>query len=583
MSAPLTNYVTYLDPELHVPRVGHLKWDDETIQPLAFFSGAPLESLYQIIVAGHHSTKPIGDPIALHSVQLRPPFAGRDILAVGKNYAEHAIEFNKSGYDNSDKADQPSHPVFFTKRATSIVAHGAPIVHHPSFTKTLDYEGEIGVIIGKGGLGIKKENALDHVWGYTIINDVTARERQRDHKQFFIGKSGDSFCPMGPVAVPAHDLPGILQVQTFVNGQERQRATTKDFIFSIPTLIETLSVGITLQPGDVIATGTPAGVGFSQDPPVWLQPGDEVKVSVTGLGSLINTVCKPSPYDSLAPIPDHLNIADNNLSKTITGECLTVINGKRLFYKKQGTGNKPIVFIHGLGSSSEFFTPLINALDLNTSHRLYLIDLEGHGLSPTSPLSNITIESLANDLNGIFEKEDLSFASQVTVVAHSMGCLVALDFAIKHPEKAKKIVLLGPPPNPLTALAVDTFTKRASLVRRKGMLAVADTVATAGTSQRTKVSLGFTTVRLSLLGTEPESYAKACTALAECKALPIQCIQAKTLIVTGNEDKVSPPALCASYAERIPHSLPPVVLDKVGHWHIFEDFHGVANAISDFL
>ncbi|KAJ5187573.1 hypothetical protein N7449_010567 [Penicillium cf. viridicatum] len=583
MSAPLTNYVAYLDPELNVPRVGHLDWDNETIQPLAFSSGAPLETLYQVIVAGCHSTKPTGTPIAIHSVQLRPPFGGRDILAVGKNYAEHAIEFNKSGYDSSDKADQPTHPVLFTKRATSIVAHGAPIVLNPSFTQTLDYEGEIGVIIGKGGLGITKENALKHVWGYTIINDVTARERQRDHKQFFIGKSGDTYCPMGPVAVPARELPGVLQIQTFVNGKERQRSTTQDLIFSIPTLIETLSAGITLQPGDVVATGTPAGVGFGQVPPVWLQPGDEVKVSVPGLGSLINTVSRPNPQASFVSTPDDLHLADNNASKTITGECLTAINGKRIYCKKQGNGNKPIVFVHGLGSSSEFFTPFINALDLNKSHQLYLMDLEGHGLSPTSPLSTITIESLANDLNGLFEKEGLSSDDEVTVMAHSMGCLVALYFAIKYPEKAKKLVLLGPAPNPLSAPAINTFHERASLVRRQGMLAVADTVATAGTSQRTKTSLGFTAVRVSLLATEPESYAKACTALADCKALPVQCVQAKTLIVTGDEDKVSSPALCAAYAERIPNALPPVVLSKVGHWHVFEDFHGVANAVARFL
>jgi pimeloyl-ACP methyl ester carboxylesterase len=271
------------------------------------------------------------------------------------------------------------------------------------------------------------------------------------------------------------------------------------------------------------------------------------------------------------------------LPKTITGDCLTEINGKRVYYKKQDTGNKPIVYVHGLGSSNEFFTPLINTLDLNMSHQLYLIDLEGHGLSPTSPLSTITIESLANDMNGLFEEEGLSAASQATVVAHSMGCLVALCFAIKYPEKAKKLVLLGPPRNPLPASAVNTFNERASLVRRKGMLAIADTVSIAGTSQRTKASLGFTAVKLSLLGTEPESYAKTCTALAGCKALPFQCIQAKTLIVTGDEDKVSSPELCTAYAQRIPDALPPVILSKVGHWHMFEDFRGVATAISGFI
>jgi 2-keto-4-pentenoate hydratase/2-oxohepta-3-ene-1,7-dioic acid hydratase in catechol pathway len=115
---------------------------------------------------------------------------------VGKNYSEHAKEFNSSGYDSSDRVDQPTHPVIFTKRATSIIADGEDIYPHPNFTESLDYEGEIGVIVGKAGFRVKEENAMDYVWGYTIINDMTARERQRDHKQFYIGKSPDTFCPM---------------------------------------------------------------------------------------------------------------------------------------------------------------------------------------------------------------------------------------------------------------------------------------------------------------------------------------------------------------------------------------------------
>lgn len=196
MATSFTNYIAFRDPELGAPRIGHLDRDTNIIQPLAFASGTPLQDLYQVISAGPSRIKAAGTPIGFASTQILPPISGRDILAVGKNYAEHAVEFNKSGYDSSDKVDQPTHPVLFTKRSTSIVAHGHPIALYPSFTQTLDYEGELGVIIGKSGLGIRKENALEHVWGYTIINDVTARERQRDHKQFFIGKSGDTYCPM---------------------------------------------------------------------------------------------------------------------------------------------------------------------------------------------------------------------------------------------------------------------------------------------------------------------------------------------------------------------------------------------------
>jgi 2-keto-4-pentenoate hydratase/2-oxohepta-3-ene-1,7-dioic acid hydratase in catechol pathway len=192
-----TNYVAYRDPKsLGRSRIGHLDIEKSTIRPLSFVSGTPISDLYQVIEIGESHVKPSGDSFPLSSVQLLPPISGRDVLAVGKNYAEHAIEFNSSGYDSSDKVDQPTHPVIFTKRSTSIIAHGEPIYPHPGFTETVDYEGEIGVIIGKGGFRIQEADAMNHVWGYTIINDVTARERQRDHKQFYIGKSPDTFCPM---------------------------------------------------------------------------------------------------------------------------------------------------------------------------------------------------------------------------------------------------------------------------------------------------------------------------------------------------------------------------------------------------
>jgi 2-keto-4-pentenoate hydratase/2-oxohepta-3-ene-1,7-dioic acid hydratase in catechol pathway len=173
-----TNYVAYLDPKApKKPRIGSLGLERSVIQPLSFSFGIPISDLYQVIEIGESHIRPTGEPIQLSSVELLPPISGRDILAVGKNYFEHAIEFNSSGYDSSDKTDQPTHPVIFTKRATSIIASGEPIYPHPGFTNTVDYEGEIGVIIGKSGFKIQEADAMKHVWGYTIINDVTARER----------------------------------------------------------------------------------------------------------------------------------------------------------------------------------------------------------------------------------------------------------------------------------------------------------------------------------------------------------------------------------------------------------------------
>lgn len=190
--AALSNFVAYKDKEGR-SRVGHLDLDTSLITPVSFASGAPIQNVYQVIEVGADTVIASNeDQISLESITILPPLQGRDVLCVGKNYFDHAIEFNKSGYDASDKVDQPTHPVIFTKRSTSIVANGAEILPMPHFTQTLDYEGEIGVIIGKSGFRIDEKNAMDHVWGYTIINDVTARERQRDHKQFYIGKSPDT-------------------------------------------------------------------------------------------------------------------------------------------------------------------------------------------------------------------------------------------------------------------------------------------------------------------------------------------------------------------------------------------------------
>lgn len=587
-SRGLTNYCSFEDPDTGSSRIGSLSGDGKTIQPLAFFSSTPLSNLYEVIEAGESRIIPSGEPLGAASTKIQAPINGRDILCVGKNYAAHAAEFNKSGYDSSDKVDQPTHPVIFTKRFTSIIAHGDEIYPHSEFTSTADYEGELGVIVGKAGFRISEQDAMDHVWGYTICNDMTARERQRDHKQFYIGKSPDTYCPMGPIAVPKEKLEKVLRVQTKVNGELRQNATTDDLIFSVPYLIMTLSEGQTLMPGDVLATGTPAGVGFGLDPPKFLEPGDEVSVSITGLGTLTNRI---AAKDSANPVEKRVKetkygVQASNASKAPGGAGLTTINGKPMHYLKAGSeGGSPVVFVHGLGGTMDYWTPLIEALGMRSSHALHLYDFEGHGLSPTSPLNEITIGSLAEDLKGVFDHAKITGGA--TLFAHSMGCLVAARFALNNPGLVSKLVLVGPPPSPLPEAGSKGFQERAALVRKKGMAAVVDTVATAGTSEKTKKSnaLALTAVRLSLLGQDPEGYAKACSALAKSASttLDFSEIQAETLIATGTEDKISPPQLCEKYQSQLKSCKGVHVLQEVGHWHLFEDPDGVAKAVSGFI
>jgi len=234
-----------------------------------------------------------GEPLA--GAKLLAPVAHprRNIFCVGKNYAEHAAEFSKSGFDSSAKDGEhaPEAPVVFTKPFTSVIGPGDVIPPHADVVKQLDYEAELTIVIGKGGRGIRKADALDHVFGYTIVNDVTARDLQKLHRQWFLGKALDGFCPMGPYLVTADEFDAAdLDVKCWVNGELRQNANTAQLIFDIPTLIETISAGITLMPGDLIATGTPAGVGIGFTPPKFLRSGDTVRIEIQHLGVLENTV-----------------------------------------------------------------------------------------------------------------------------------------------------------------------------------------------------------------------------------------------------------------------------------------------------
>jgi 2-keto-4-pentenoate hydratase/2-oxohepta-3-ene-1,7-dioic acid hydratase in catechol pathway len=231
----------------------------------------------------------------LDTVRLLAPIPAprRNLFCVGKNYREHVVEFGRSGYDSPDRSEaMPEHPVIFSKLTTAVTGPFDDIEPHPDVTSELDYEAELGVIVGRGGRGITREQAFEHVWGYTIIDDVTARDLQRKHKQWLIGKGLDTHCPMGPYAVSADEIPEVtaLVVESHVNGERRQSASVKDLIFDIPELIATISAGITLLPGDIIATGTPAGVGIGFDPPKFMTSGDLIEISITGLGVQRNRI-----------------------------------------------------------------------------------------------------------------------------------------------------------------------------------------------------------------------------------------------------------------------------------------------------
>ncbi|SDI55640.1 fumarylacetoacetate hydrolase family protein [Natribacillus halophilus] len=223
--------------------------------------------------------------VKIDEVERRAPITKppKNIMCVGKNYAAHALELDHD-------ADLPEHPLIFTKPHTSIVGHEQPVSIHPEVTDQVDYEGEVAVVIGREGTKIKREEAWNHVFGVTLLNDVTARDLQARHKQFFLGKGLDGFSPLGPVIVTDVDERTLAKqhLTVTVNGETRQSAPLTDMIFDIPDLIHIISRGMTLEPGDIIATGTPAGVGKGMEPPQYLRAGDEVSVHLPLVGTLRN-------------------------------------------------------------------------------------------------------------------------------------------------------------------------------------------------------------------------------------------------------------------------------------------------------
>ena len=220
------------------------------------------------------------------------PYLLRDMICVGKNYYAHAKEFFDSGFDATQKETIPSEPIIFTKAMTSLIGPDDAIDTSIDPTGSVDYEGELGVVISKTARRVAKDDWQDYVFGYVIINDVTSRQLQKKHNQWTIGKGLDTFGPMGPYIVTKDEIDDLpsMQIQTLVNDEVRQQAEVRDLIFDIPTLIETLTLTGTLLAGDIIATGTPVGVGIGFSPPKFLKSGDKVTINVTGLGSLTNPV-----------------------------------------------------------------------------------------------------------------------------------------------------------------------------------------------------------------------------------------------------------------------------------------------------
>tara|TARA_Y100000590_G_scaffold470613_1_gene666968 strand:+ start:1402 stop:2289 length:888 start_codon:yes stop_codon:yes gene_type:complete len=238
------------------------------------------------------NTKPPTFPITDIELLAPIPRPLRNIMCVGKNYHDHAREFYGSGFDSSGKKAVADFPVIFTKATTSVIATGDDIILANDYTNTTDYEGELGLVLSKGGKNIKAEDAYDYIYGYTIINDVSARNIQKQHEQWFIGKSPDTYCPMGPAIVTSDEIGDVtkLKLITKVNGDVRQDSIVERLIFDIPTLISTISKTMTLEVCDIIATGTPAGVGIGFEPPIYLKPGDEVSVTIDHIGKLFNKV-----------------------------------------------------------------------------------------------------------------------------------------------------------------------------------------------------------------------------------------------------------------------------------------------------
>jgi 2-keto-4-pentenoate hydratase/2-oxohepta-3-ene-1,7-dioic acid hydratase in catechol pathway len=272
------------------PRVGRVSDDGRALTLYAGDGERGALPLIEAAAAGR-AWPAEAETVALDAAALLAPLPRprRNLFCVGRNYHAHAKELRDSVFKDNAKAVD-AWPIVFSKVPETVVGpHAAVQLPGAAVSAQIDYEAELAIVIGKPGRNIARADALSHVFGWTIVNDVTARDVQMRHAQWHLGKSFDSFCPMGPWIVTADALDATdTRVRCWVNGELRQDARTTDLIFDLPTLIETCSRGITLLPGDVIATGTPAGVGMGLDPPRWLRAGDVVAIEIDGIGRIEN-------------------------------------------------------------------------------------------------------------------------------------------------------------------------------------------------------------------------------------------------------------------------------------------------------
>ncbi len=289
--------VTYATLPAGQPRPGILLHDKRIVDIPSNFGD--LASMLDVIRAGPAvfdrlrpiAAKPAGTVVSLPDVKLHAPIPRpvKNVFCVGWNYLEH---FEEGAQKLQEKRELPKHPVFFSKATTAVNGPFDAVPFDESISTSLDWEVELGVIIGRGGKNIAEADAMSHIFGYTVINDVSWRDLQRRHGgQWHKGKSLDGTCPMGPCIVPAGEIdPTNLRVTCRVNGVVKQDSNTRHMYFKIPRLIAELSLGMTLEPGDIISTGTPEGVGFARTPPEFMKPGDLLETEIEGIGTLRNTI-----------------------------------------------------------------------------------------------------------------------------------------------------------------------------------------------------------------------------------------------------------------------------------------------------
>ncbi|WP_431676479.1 fumarylacetoacetate hydrolase family protein [Kitasatospora sp. KL5] len=251
-------------------------------------SGRPAVDEVRSLLGRTESTPPGGAVHALADVRLCVPFRPGKIIGVGLNYVEHVAESHRT---LDTERELPDRPVLFSKPATAVTGPGQPILHNAGLTKQLDWECELAVVIGRPAYRVAEEDAWEHVFGYSIVNDISARDQRRSG-QWFFSKGQDSYAPFGPVVVTADEIadPHDLDLGLKVNGETKQNSNTRHMLFKIPRLIADISSGVTLEPGDVIATGSPSGVGAGMVPPQFLQPGDLVEATIQHIGTLANPV-----------------------------------------------------------------------------------------------------------------------------------------------------------------------------------------------------------------------------------------------------------------------------------------------------